>query len=179
MLLGIDRELADIKASQARIEAELNSVSLQLHAIKLQLDYIQKVLEQVQQATSPQPAVRFVFSCLLDGVFYSEVESMIIKATQQFTATIQPVDAKGNPALVDGVPVWSSSNPAVLTVEPAADGMSATVKAVGPVGTGQVAVTADADMGEGVKSIIGTLDVEVKPGDAVTLTVNTGTVSEQ
>ena len=45
--------------------------------------------------------------------------------------------------------------------------------------TKQVNVKADADLGEGVTEIIGTLDVEVQAGAAVSMTVNAGTPTEQ
>lgn len=81
--------------------------------------------------------------------------------------TISYVDAKGNPAKVEGVPVWSSSDPAVLAVVAAEDGMSATVTPVGPLGTAQIKVEADADLGEGVAPLITLGDVEVVAGTAV------------
>jgi uncharacterized protein YjdB len=49
----------------------------------------------------------------------------------------------GQPARVEGVPVWSSSNPAVLTVTPAADGLTAVVTSVAP-GEAEVTLTASA-----------------------------------
>lgn len=92
------------------------------------------------------------------------------------SAAVAYVDAKGNPAKVDGVPAWSSSDPAILDVVAAADGMSATVTPVGPLGTAQVKIEADADLGAGVTTIITLADVEVVGGEAVagnvTLTVN-------
>jgi len=89
-----------------------------------------------------------------------------------------PVDAKGNPAPVDGAPAWGSSDPTVATVTPAADGLSAMVAAVGPLGKTQISVNADADLGEGFESIAGTLEIEVVAGKAVSLSIKTGTPEE-
>lgn len=64
---------------------------------------------------------------------------------------------RGQPAPVDGVPVWASSDETVLTVTPSADGMSASVDTVS-AGTARISVTADADLGTGVSTITGISD---------------------
>lgn len=63
----------------------------------------------------------------------------------------------GQPAPVDGAPVWASSDETVLTVTPSVDGMSAAVDTVG-AGTARISVTADADLGAGVSTITGVSD---------------------
>lgn len=98
----------------------------------------------------------------------------LITVDQQINGSVAFTDRNGNPAVVDGVPAWSSSDPAVLAVTPADDGMSALVVPVGPLGTAQVSVRADADLGEGVREIIGTADVEVVAGEAVAAVVTFG-----
>jgi hypothetical protein len=101
--------------------------------------------------------------------------NMILTDIQKVSLSIQVVDAVGNPAAVEGAPVWTSSDPTVLTVTAAADGMSADAVAVGPLGTAQVSVVADADLGTGVTNIAGTLDVQVVASQAVGLTIATAT----
>jgi hypothetical protein len=136
----------------------------------------------VQRLRRPHRAKRLVFhSALIDQltVIKGEIESMIITDTQQVDLAIKPVDKKGNPGQVDGVPAWTSSNPAVATVEPASDGLSATVKAATALGTTQISVTADADLGAGVTPIVGTVDIEVVGGQAVSLSIVAGTPAEQ
>lgn len=66
--------------------------------------------------------------------------------------TLVITNALGQPAPVDGVPVWASSDATMLTVTPAADGLSALVDTVGP-GTARFSITADADTGSGVTTI--------------------------
>lgn len=90
------------------------------------------------------------------------------------TATIVVTDAKDNPTRVDGVPVWSTDRPDVLTIEAAADGLSAVVTPTGALGSAQVQVDADADLGEGVRplTLLGT--VEVVAGEAVAGTIDFG-----
>jgi len=74
----------------------------------------------------------------------------------------------GDPATVDGAPVWVSSNPAVVDVVVSSDGMTGTINSVA-VGVGAVvAVTADADLGEGVVPlhfIFEPIDVVLDPRD--------------
>lgn len=102
-----------------------------------------------------------------------------LKDTQQAVLGIAPVDKKGNAAAVqDGSVVWTTSDSNVLAVTPSADGLSATVVAGNP-GVAQVNVSADADMGDGVTPITGTLDVTVVAGDAVSLSVSAGVPTEQ
>lgn len=105
--------------------------------------------------------------------------SLVLTDNQQVTLTIAPVDVKNNPAPVDGVPTWSSSDATIVAVTPAADGMSAVAVAVGPIGTAQVNVSADADLGAGVTTISGTLDVQVQAGNAVSLGISAGTPTDQ
>jgi hypothetical protein len=85
---------------------------------------------------------------------------------------ISYVDAKGNPAEVDGPVAWSSSNETVLTVEvDAADSTLATVVPATQLAQAQVVATADADLGAGVTQIITTMDVTIVAGQAVSGTI--------
>jgi len=124
----------------------------------------------------PDPAtgLQLWYRAAKDQTIRLKGENMVlISDLQKFGVSITPVDAKGNKATVDGVPAWNSSDPALLTVTPSADGLSATVTAVGPTGTAQVSVTADADLGPGVATISGTLDVQIEASAAVSLTIAT------
>lgn len=85
---------------------------------------------------------------------------------------VEYVDSKGNPAQVEGNPRWESGNASVITVAAdTSDPFKAVITPVGPVATGQVRVTADADLGQGVKEIITLLDVAVVAGEAVAGTI--------
>lgn len=105
--------------------------------------------------------------------------ALILTDVQKVGLSVSFVTAKGNPAAVDGLPVWSVSDATVLSVVPAADGLSAEVVAVGPLGTSQVSVTADADLGEGVRALIGTLDVSVVASEAASIVINAGVPAAQ
>jgi len=78
-----------------------------------------------------------------------------ITTDQNFpNVTLEITDSHGNPASVDGVPVWASSDETVLSVVAADDGMSAVVDTVAE-GTARISVTADADLGSGSVPITG------------------------
>lgn len=137
------------------------------------------LLQRILAAVEPLPAVKFVFTVDLEGQITEGAQSITMTNSQKATATITPIDAKGQPASVDGVPVWASSDATILTVTAAADGLSAEVAAVGPLGTAKVSVTGDADLGADVKPIFGELDVTVTQGQAIGFKIDLGTPVEQ
>ncbi len=98
---------------------------------------------------------------------------------EKLPLAVKFVDANGNDAPVDGVPVWiSTSDASVLTMNVAADGMSAFAVSVdGAQGVATVTVTADAHIGAGVTNISGSLDVAVmnRPLEAVGVQLTAGT----
>jgi len=102
---------------------------------------------------------------------------LILTDSQKVTLAIAPVSKAGNPAVVESS-AWSSSDDTVLTVVAADDGMSAVATVTGVLGSAQVSVSADADMGEGVETLIGTLDVDVVAGQAVSLGISVGAPEE-
>jgi hypothetical protein len=104
---------------------------------------------------------------------------MILTDTQQVVLHIAAVDKRGNSARLDGAPVWVSSDPTLLTITAEADGMSATGVAVGPLGKLTVSVTADADLGEGVRELTGVLDVEVVGAEAGSFAITADKPTEQ
>jgi len=101
--------------------------------------------------------------------------TLILTDEQKCPASVTFKTQKGNPAQVDGAPVWASSNEAVAIVVPSEDGLSAEIQTPGGLGTAQISVKADALVGEGVEEIIGLLDVEVKAAGASIVEIATGT----
>lgn len=82
------------------------------------------------------------------------------------------VDAKGNPAMIDGDVVWDSSDENIASVE--MDSGDSTIANVIPgdaIGQVQVSATVDADLGSGTTELITTMDVEVVSGQAVAGTI--------
>jgi hypothetical protein len=102
-----------------------------------------------------------------------------ISTTQQVQLSAKFSDRRGRPAQVDGRPEWSTDKSDVLMLSPTDDGLSCVVAAAGPLGTARVTMTADADLGDGVKPLIGFLDVEVTPGEATVVEVTAGSPEEQ
>ena len=76
--------------------------------------------------------------------------------------------------MVEGAPVWSTDRPDLVTVTAAADGMSAVIAPVGPLGSAQISVDADADLGAGVTTLTTLGSVEVIAGTAVAGVMNFG-----
>lgn len=119
----------------------------------------------------------FLWSINSNGIITKNVSMLILPNDHKCVATIQPVDAKGNPAQIDGLPAWSSSSPAIAAVNAlSADGtgtFSAEIIPGDQLGTCQINVSADADIGSGITNISGVLDVQVAGGQAVGFTITT------
>lgn len=88
---------------------------------------------------------------------------------QKVAASIVLTDAHGNPAVCDGLPLWAASEPGALELIPSLDGFSCEIVALGPIGAFQVTVNVDADLGEGVRPLVGILDFNLVAGEAVTM----------
>lgn len=115
-----------------------------------------------QEPTQPQ-ASKVLF--YIEGV---EVTQMELKVTKKAKVSVKFKDAAGFQAKVDGKPAWavSDSTKAILVV--AEDGMSAEVQGV-DVGSFMLSLSADADLGEGIKPILGSLAFDVTAGEAVSV----------
>ena len=119
----------------------------------------------------------FLWSINVNGIISKNITMLVLPNDQKVVATVEPVDAKGNPASIDGIPAWSSSSTSIATVNPLpADGsgkFSAEVIPASQLGTCQINVTADADLGSGIQQISGVLDLQVVGGQAVGFTITT------
>ena len=136
--------------------------------------------QTIQLTDPPRGVIRWLIKFNPYNVVRGDNEMAItITDNQKFSVSIQPVDAKGNAARVDGTPNWQVGDFTILSVVQSDDGMSAEVFALGALGVTQVIVSADADLGEGVKPITGILDVTVIGGEAIGFTINTGVPEEQ
>ncbi len=100
-------------------------------------------------------------------------DKMEMQIGQSVTAQVAFVDAKGFPAKVDGAPVWSVSDAALCEMTVSEGGMSASFKALAPGGV-LVSLSADADLGEGVKSITGEAALNILEGEAVGVVITFG-----
>lgn len=102
----------------------------------------------------------------------------LVKESQNLPLSIEIQTLKGKPAKVDGIPAWKSSDEAVGTLDVAADGMSALFKSVA-AGSCSVDVSVDADLGEGVRPILGSLDIQVVGDEAAIVTITAGSPIDQ
>jgi hypothetical protein len=99
---------------------------------------------------------------------------LVLPNDHKVTASIQPVDAKGNPATIDGLAQWSSSSPQIANVANLSpDSLSADIIPGPELGSCQINVTADADLGAGTQTISGVLYVTVQAGAAVGFVIQT------
>lgn len=114
-----------------------------------------------------------VFTTTIGGMRL-EISYMQLKVSNKLPLSIKLVDKFGNPAAVDGAPVWTLTNPALGSLVVAEGGLSAEFIPAGAVGSLVVQVSADADLGEGVKTIFGELPVDLLAGDAVSVVIEAG-----
>jgi hypothetical protein len=106
-------------------------------------------------------------------------DPVVLSIDQKVLVTLSVTDRAGNPASFDEVPEWSASS-AALTVEPADDGMSATLISGEQVEEGVlVTVRGDADLGEGTREVVGTLQVNLTSGEAQFVELQAGTPEQK
>jgi len=106
---------------------------------------------------------------------------MALKLTthQEAEVAVEYKDKYGNPAVIDGNPIWAVSNADILRVISTNRPNVVIIQAVGPMGSSQVSVTADADLGEGVRELIALQEVSVVAGEAVAATMSFGAVRDK
>jgi hypothetical protein len=102
-----------------------------------------------------------------------------LREDQQVQASFSVTDSQGNPALIDGTPEVVSSDESILTAILENDGVTVTIVPTGVLGSAQVQISADADLGAGVETISGVFDVEVVAGKAVSISLNPGTPTDR
>ena len=100
--------------------------------------------------------------------------ALVLTNAQKVGLSLQPLDQYGNPARVDGTPLWGLSDETLGTLDVAPDGLSAEFTTSGTLGVEQVNATADADLGAGVRPITATLDIQIEPSEAVSLGIVAG-----
>lgn len=124
-----------------------------------------------EPASRPGARIRIHYDGLIltawgDGMSYKLPNNKVISVEVGY------VDSKGNEATIDGHVTWDTSDAEIATVDvDTQDSMIATVVPTGKSGQVQVSATADADLGDGTREIITTMDVEVVAGEAVTGTI--------
>lgn len=153
---------------------EITNTDLLLTGIFLGLVVLCYQVNNILILITPAKAERINFYAEVNGI-KRKVEGMqFLKVTQSLPFFLKITDKKGNPAQVDGAPVWAVSDESLASLSVAEDGMSATLTPIGPLGSFSVQVKADADRGEGVKEIIGVEQVELSAGDAEVIALSAG-----
>jgi hypothetical protein len=137
----------------------------------LRIEDLLAAIERYLRPTGFAQGIEFFVT--IDGQ-QRKVEQMFLKVTQKLPVSIAIKDAKGNPAKVDGVPAWAVSDAALATLQVADDGMSAMIVPIGPIGSFKVQVSADADLTEGVKTILGELAIDLIGAEAVSVELTAG-----
>jgi hypothetical protein len=167
------------------IDARQREVLKALQSLQEGQQAIAAQLAQIFDTLIPGTAVSFLFTAHLDdGTTFEGVTMFTLRDDQKVLLTIQPLDAKGKPAAVDGAPVWVSSDETQVTVVAASDGLSAVASGVAPPTDAtaplpRIVVTADADLGSGTTPITGSLDFTITGGSAATIAITAGSPANQ
>jgi len=131
-----------------------------------------KLIDLIGELDEEDFAQNVVFYAIVNGKKI-RIDNMILKANEKFTATVAFKDKFGNAAQVDGIPSFSGDEN-LATLAPSEDGMSVVVTPKGPVGEFILQCAADADLGEGIKSILGELPVQILAGEAERVELTAG-----
>ena len=101
---------------------------------------------------------------------------MVITDEQEVEVAVQFNTLAGNPAKVDGDPVWESSNPGTVELVPVdpPDAFKRIARRVGPLGSSQISAKADADLGAGMREVAAVLDIDVIASEAVSASIAAG-----
>jgi hypothetical protein len=132
---------------------------------------LQLVVDVAGLPPEPSGAVLAIVTARLDGGFALTARGPTMAYTlpdgKQVGLQIAYEDAEGNAATVDGAVAWSSANEDIAhVIVEGSDGKDVTLLGL-KVGSTQITATADADLGDGVRNLITTLDVDVVAGEAV------------
>lgn len=156
----------------------LDLIASNLSGVKGELSRIATALEKIEIALTPPSATRIIFFVEEGGKTTRTGETMFLKVTESKKFQIKITDRFGNEAKVDGAPKWAVTDESLATLVVAEDGMSATVAPTGVMGSFKVQVTADADLGEGVKPLLGELAIDLVAGEAEIIAIGEAPVEE-
>jgi hypothetical protein len=125
-----------------------------------------------------QPAITITYFASNFTLIKSKEMVVVFKPNQTATFQISPTDRKGNPATVEAGSVdYSSPHPSVIVEEDPTDETKFVVRTAPDAVTESlsvdVKVSADANLGDGVTTIEGTLTVVIEPESAVGFNVVT------
>lgn len=152
---------------------EQSEILWHLRRLEREARFQKWMLFQILDELKPLEALKVSFFVIKEGR-KEKVEFMFLQDDKSLPVSVEFADAKGNVAKVDGAPVWAVSDESLASLQVAADGMSAMVIPVGPLGSFKLQVKADADLGAGMKEILGEMSIEVIGGEAVAVNIKAG-----
>ena len=170
----IDNLNSQISRAQESITEALLDITQHEVAIELNQKAIEELLAFIVGLDKLKKKVDEASGIVFLDENKKEITHMFLKVNQSLPLSISIKDKFGNEAKVDGAPSWALSDPSLGALTVAEGGMSASLAPAGTVGAFKVQVSADADLGEGVKSILGELDIELLAGDAEVLSISAG-----
>lgn len=143
----------------------LLGLGAKLDAIDKRLDLIISALSIVEN----DAAIDLSIDVTLEDQTTEGATHMQMNDSQQATVHLKPKTKSGKPAPVEaGSVLWTG--PSFVAITPSADGMDAAVVAIG-VGSDNISVSADADLGAGVVTLSKSFPCIVVPSQAETLDV--------
>lgn len=96
------------------------------------------------------------------------IKMFSLKLRQRVKLTLRPIDSNGDPAPIEaGSAVFNSTEPEVMRIELIPEEPESCWIYSGVTGVATIEYSADADLGEGVKTITGSSNGEVIPREAV------------
>lgn len=114
-----------------------------------------------------EPAATIAFQ-VGNLIFKGENMAGTMQVGTRATVSVEWKDTGGHTVKVDGPTKWESSDDTMVQCTASTGNPQiANLFAPGPVGNCQIHATADADLGEGVKSVTATIDITVISGEAV------------
>lgn len=135
------------------------------------LERMEESLSRIELYLTPLGVARTIeFWGLIEGHYENLGGNMVLKQGEKAVLKLRILDAGGNPAQVqDGKIEWSLSDPAFGDLKVSEDMMSAEFMPKGQAGKCLIQAKADADLGEGVKEIMGELMIEQLSGEAAVI----------
>jgi hypothetical protein len=150
------------------IVLSLISLAVSVYALKLIFD-LEKELDKLKKSPDNK-AVKFKFFLVMKDNTLKEITKMEqIGVGGVAKVVIQPVDKYENAAKLDGKPVIKNLNEDLGSFVQSEDGLSFDVSNPGKMGVQKFEMEGDADLGEGVVPVVGSVEIEWVAGIAVSL----------
>lgn len=162
-----------VKQSQQENTQAVQKLTNDFDDLQKTANHTDTLVGEILSALTVRPAVAFVLTlCNLDGSNPQGENAMSVfpikDDSPDLLLKLNPVDDQGFAAPVDGEATFQSSDETIATVTPQADGLSAVIHLLDktPGKSVKIAVTADADLGEGTDTITDEAELQFVAGEA-------------